>query len=253
MKKVVLSLIGILLVIGCGENEGWVRIWLIDSPPPQDVEAIYLRIFGVGVRNLGGDAITVDANINEYDIVMGTLGGMGIVIAVDKIKPGNYTSILIALTEIHLVRRNGELDTLILSEGSPLKYEIPQDFTIYKDKITQIFIDFDASKSINWETQPYTLTPIFRAFEGSTLGAIRGKVTDSTGAPIKFAVCKAVNSTDTFTTLSTPDSGKYYLIAKKGTYNITSYLEGYTSDTSYSVEIGDSTLKGYNFVLRKEY
>jgi hypothetical protein len=257
LKKIVSMAIILFFVLGCGEDKGKLRISLVDAPPPQDVQHIYLTIIAVGIRNAEGDATTLQDDPYTVDIVELT-GGLSAPLTHNyqngssfvDIEPGDYTSVLLALAQINSVVRDSIQDSLLIP-GNTITFELEEDFTVLPNQYLTIIIDFDASKSINWESSPYELTPHFKIFERSIAGFVKGIVKDVSEDTIKFALCMAANSLDTFTTL-TNDTGAYLLIVPVDTYNISASAEGYTTaDTIYQGVnvIGDSVLSGYNFTL----
>jgi hypothetical protein len=262
IKKSVFFIFVLLFIVGCGEEDGQLRIWLTDTPPPQDVENIYLTILAVGIVNAEDEAGTIQGEINTFDIVK--LAG-GYVASLTHnystggsfidVEPGEYKSVLLALAQINSVVKGGSVaDSLLIPDQYyPFSYELEQDFTILPGEYVTIVIDFDASKSINWETQPYQLVPHFRIFESSTAGFIQGTVKTLEGVsevPVKFAVLEAVSLNDTMTALS-DTAGNYLFFLPEGTYGLSVSAEGYNPDTTYEsvVVIRDSVLSDYDFML----
>ncbi|MBN1695801.1 DUF4382 domain-containing protein [candidate division WOR-3 bacterium] len=264
MKREILFFIFILLfLMGCGQEKGKIRIWLIDAPPPQVVEHIYLTVVGVGIRNSEGDAITLQLDPYTVDIV-GLMGGFAAPLTFNystgsyfvDVEPGDYTGVLLLLAEINSLVMEGDsvADSLLIPEGVPIEYELDEAFTVLPGEYRTIIVDFDASKSINWYSEPYELIPSFRIFQSSTAGFIRGivkTIEDTSEVAVKFATLHAVSSTDTMTTLS-DSTGKYSLFIPEGTYDVSVSAEGYTVfDTLYEgvVVNSDSVLDNYNFIL----
>jgi hypothetical protein len=262
IKKIVFSVFVLFFVVGCGEEKGKLKIWLTDSPPPQDVENIYLTILAVGIVNAGDEAGTIQGKINTFDIVRLT-GGHVISLTYNystggnfiDVEPGEYKSVLLALAQINsVVKEDSVSDSLLIpNEYYPFSYELEQDFTVLPGEYVTVVIDFDASKSINWETSPYELTPRFRIFESSTAGFIKGTVKtleDASEVSVKFAVLEAVNLNDTMTALS-DTAGNYLFFLPEGTYDLSVSSEGYIPDTTYEgiAVIRDSVLSGYDFML----
>ena len=147
-------------------------------------------------------------------------------------------------------------DTLLIPvpEDSTFQFELEEDFTILPGGNLTLVVDFDAGKSINWQTQPYELTPNFRIFQSSNAGFVMGAVRDTSGAFVKLAAVQAVSSTDTMVALSADldTTYSYCLVIPEGTYDISASADGYTiSDTVYEgvVVNSDSVLDGYNFTL----
>jgi len=268
MKKNALIVIILFLILGCGEDKGKIRIWLIDAPPPQDVEHIYLTTIAVGVRDAEGEPITLADYPYTVDIVRLT-GGRFTTISYSprygdfvEVEAGNYKSVLLLLADSNSVVRDNATDALLIpinpEDSMPkISYELKKEFTVFPGQSTTIVVDFDASKSINWESEPYELNPAFRIFEYSEAGFIQGKVItleDTLEVPVKFAVLRAANSTDTITTLS-DSTGSYSLFLTEDTYNISAYAEGFSVDTVYErITISsDSALMGYDFILTEQW
>jgi len=139
---------------------------------------------------------------------------------------------------------------------STFEYELDEEFTIFPGERHTIVIDFDASKSINWETSPYELTPHFRIFDASEAEFLRGSVKDASGSYVNFATVYAssLESFDTMSSLSMDldTTFSYCLMLPEGSYNISASAEGYTSsDPVYEnvVVNSDSVLEGYDFTL----
>lgn len=266
LKKIVSIVVILFLILGCGEDKGFIRICLVDAPPPQDVQHMYLIVMSVGIRNAEGDPTTLVNYPFSYDIAR-LIGGRYTSLTYSpkygeyvEIDPGDYTRILLLLSQINYVVRDGIYDTLLIPSGTPVVYELEEDFSVLPGQYISIVVDFDASKSINWESQPYELIPSFKTYPLSVAGSLRGTVKDTSGDTIKFALCMAANALDTFTTLSdstsaSPDTTNpytYQFTIPEGIYNISLSAEGYTTaDTIYTGVnvIRDSVLTGYDFTL----
>lgn len=263
IRKIWVFLVVLFFIVGCSEENGRLKIWLIDAPPPQDVRSIYLTIFGVGVRNAEGEVATLQNDIHQVD-VLELVGGYASPLTFDymtgsyyvDVEPGDYTSVLLVLAQINSIVMEGDsiADSLLIPEGMPIEFEIEENFTVLPGEHLTIVVDFDASKSINWETQPYELNPYFKAFQSSNAGFISGTVKtleDTLEVGVKFAVVNAVSFADSMTALS-DSAGNYSLFIPEGNYDISVSAEGYTvSDTIYEgiVLAADSILENYNFTL----
>lgn len=262
VKKILFFVFILFFLMGCGQEKGRIRVWLIDAPPPQDIEHIYLTILGVGIRNSEGEAITLQLDPYRVDVV-GLIGGFAAPLTFNysngsyfvDVEPGDYTSVLLLLAEINSLVMEGDsmTDSLLIPEGVPIEYELEENFSVLPGEYLTIVVDFDASKSINWESEPYGLIPSFRIFQRSNAGFIRGTVKtveDTSEVAVKFATLHAVSSTDSMTTLS-DTAGDYSLFIPEGTYDVSVSAEDYTaSDTIYrAVVIRDSLLDDYNFIL----
>lgn len=264
VKKIVFFVFVLFLLTGCGGEKSGLRIWLIDAPPPQNLEHLYLTILGVSVRNAESEVLILQNDIHRIDILQ-LIGGYAAPLTFNysnassfvDVPPGDYTSVILWLAQINSLVMEGDsiADSLLIpAEYSPFEFELEEDFTILPGEDLTVVIDFDAEKSINWQTQPYELTPHFRIFERSTAGFIRGAVRDTAGAFVKLAAVRAVSLTDTMAALSA-DIGatySYCLFLPEGTYDISASANGYTiSDTVYQGVVinRDSVLDGYDFTL----
>lgn len=264
MKKIVFFVFILFFLTGCGGEKSHLRIWLIDAPPPQNVEHIYLTILGVAVRNSEGEIITLQEDIHRIDILRLT-GGYAAPLTFNysnaspfvDVDPGDYTGVRLFIAQINSLVMEGDsiADSLLIpGEYYPFQFELEQDFTVLPGEYQTLVIDFDAGKSINWEVQPYELTPNFRIFQSSTAGFVRGAVRDTSGAFIKLAAVQAVSMADTMVVLSADldTTHSFCFMLPEGTYDISAFADGYTiSDTIYEgvVVNSDSVLDGYNFTL----
>ena len=218
----------------------------------------------MGIRNAEGYATTLVSYPYSYDIAS-LIRGRYISLTYSpkyreyvEIDAGDYTRILLLLSQINYVVRDNINDTLLIPDGTSVVYELEQDFTVLPGQYVTIIVDFDASKSINWESQPYEHIPSIKTFPLSVVGSLQGIVKDTLGDTIKFAVCTAANALDTFTTLADSTSSDtinpytYRFTIPEGIYNISVSAEGYTTaDTIYTGVniIRDSVLTGYDFTI----
>jgi hypothetical protein len=264
VKQIVFFVFVFSFLAGCGGEKGNLRIWLIDAPPPQNVEHIYLTILRVQVRNAEGEVITLQEDIHRIDALQLT-GGYAAPLTFNysnatsfvDVDPGDYTGVSLFVAQINSLVMEGDsiADSLLIPEEYyPFQFELDQDFTVLPGEYQTLVIDFDAGKSINWWTQPYELTPAFRIFESSTAGFLRGAVRDTSGAFVKLAAVQAVSLADTMTVLSADldTTYSYCLMLPEGTYDISASANGYSiSDTVYEgvVVSRNSVLDGYNFTL----
>ena len=265
MNKVILVITVLFFILGCGEDEGKIRILITDAPPAQNVKNIYITILGVAIRNMEGEIINLQDDFYTVDIVR-LAGGKSTSLTYNyetggsflNIKTGDYQSILLALAQTNSVTIDSITDSLLIpNEYIPFTFELEKDITIFSGEYTTLVVDFDASKSINWESDPYELNPSFKLFNYSEAGFIQGTVKtleDTLEVPLKFAALKATNSTDTMTTL-TDSTGIYYLFLPEGTYNISAHVENFIADTIYEgvTIISDSVQMEYDFILTERF
>lgn len=257
MKKAALLVIILLFILSCGKEQANIRVWIKDAPPPQDVQHIYLTVNELMVRNAEGEIIVLEDNPYTFDVIELTGGyftsltyNMKTGGSTIDIEPGDYTDVIIAFARNHYVERD-TTGYMIIPSDQPQTFELNHPFSLSANDDITLVIDFDASKSINWVSVPYELTPSLTIFESSIAGYIGGVVRDSLGTAIRLALCKAANSTDTLTTW-TNSNGRYVFMMPVGTYDISASAEGYTtSDITYDgiTVILDSVLDSHNFIL----
>jgi hypothetical protein len=264
VNKVLLIITVLFFIIGCGEDEGRIRVLLTDAPPAQNVKNIYITVLGVAIRNAEGDIVNLQDDYYTVDIVR-LAGGKSTSLTYNyetggnflNIKTGDYQSILLALAQINSVKIDSITDSLLIPvEYYPFTFELEKDITVSTNEYITLVVDLDASKSINWDSEPYELVPSFRILEYSEGGFVAGTVKtldDTVEVPVKFALLRAANGADTITTLS-DSTGSYYLFLPENTYNISAYAEGFRADIIYEeiTTISDSILTGYDFILEEQ-
>lgn len=254
MKKSILILIILIFVIGCdtSPDEGIIRIRAIDTPPPQDLEHIYLKINEVRVRNSEDEWRTLNDYLPYTYDMLRLVNGVSAILCYETLEAGHYTDVLIELADTNTIVIDGEEYSLIVSSSAKPVVELSQEFTLVKDEYVDLLVDFEVSKSIDWTSEPYQLRPTFRIFELSQSGSVSGTVKDTSDVGIPNVLCMATTPTDTLTTL-TESTGEYMLILLEGNYDISVSAEGYTtSDTVYTgVAVNaDSNLTGYDFICQ---
>lgn len=254
MKISILIFIILVFVNGCdsGPKEGIIRIRAIDTPPPQDIEHIYLKINDVRVRNSEGEWITLNDYLPyTYDMLI-LVNGVSAILCYEPLEAGDYTDVLIELADTNQIVIDGEQYPLIVSNSEKTGVELSQEFTLIENYYVDLLVDFEVSKSVDWTSEPYQLRPTFRIFETYQSGSVSGTVKDTSDVGIPNVLCMATTLTDTLTTL-TESTGEYMLILLDGNYNISVSAEGYTtSDTIYTgvVVSADSNLTGYDFICQ---
>ncbi len=257
MKKSALVAFILFFILSCGKEKASIMVWIKDAPPPQDVQHIYLTVYGLAVKSTEGDTTVLEDYPYTFDVI-GLTGGFYTSLTYNiktgesfiDIEPGDYTDIIIGFARNHYLVRD-TTGALIIPSDQPQIYELNHPFSLSANDNIILVIDLDASKSINWVSVPYEFTPSLTIFESTAAGYIGGTVRDSSGTAIRLALCEAANSTDTLTTW-TNSNGRYVFMLPVGTYDISASAEGYTiSDTTYEgiTVILNSVLDSHNFIL----
>ncbi len=254
MKKLFLFSVILILSTSCEDDgtsgTGGIRIEVFDNPPPVEVEHIYLTITEVSVHKSGGAWITLSEPNVTYDFLE-LINGTTSVLVDETLEPGDYTQLRLVVSDSNEVVIDGETHHLRIPSGEQTGVKINLNFSIEEDELIEIYVDFDASKSITWTPGNYLLHPTFKAFKQVISGTISGTVQDTTGVGIPNALIEASGSYDIVATVS-DSTGTYKLILVEDTYDIEVSAGGWTTaDTVYtSLDLqAESQLPGYNFIL----
>ena len=247
-------LIALILVAGCHrerEAHGRIRIEAFDTPPPYNVEHIYLTITEVSVHSPESGWRTLVDTAITYDF-MQLINGVTAVLCDTMLEPGHYTQMRLTVADTNEIVISGISYPLVVPSGVQTGVKLNLDFTVEPDELIEILVDFDLSTSITWTPGNYLLRPAFRAFKKLLSGTVSGTVRDTAGMGIPNALVEAITANTTTSTL-TDSVGAYKLILLEGTYDIRASAEDYTTaDTTYTeveVHAGDN-LTGYDFVLQ---
>jgi len=261
MKALIPVFAVVLIFVACSDSStdsnetalGTIRVEAFDSPPPGELDALNLTITEVSVHDTGSGWITLVEPDSTYDFLQ-LINGVTAVLATADVPVGKYTQMRLVVADSNEVVIDGTPYPLKVPSGTQSGIKLNLGFTVEEDQLVEIFVDFDASKSINWNSQPYHLHPTFKAFMKVVSVTVSGVVKDELGDGIENALVEAVSSENSAATL-TDASGAYKLILTEGIYDISASADGYTSaDKTYvDVEIDPeqaTALTGYDFVLQ---
>ena len=230
-----------LLMFGCTDGptapEGYGSIMVVafDAPPPPNVQNIFLRIEEVSVHKSGAGWVTLAEPDTTYDF-LDLINGTTAVIADTALEAGDYTQLRLILADSNTIVVDGVTHPLVVPSGEETGVKLNLNFTVLQDELIEIYVDFDAGKSVRHNANGYTLQPTFKTFKSVLSGTVAGAVRDTLGVGILHAAVEAVNAAtnDTTTTL-TDSTGAYQLVLLEGTYDITASAQGYAiSDTAYA-------------------
>ncbi|MGC9363666.1 MAG: DUF4382 domain-containing protein [Fidelibacterota bacterium] len=249
MKKVLILLIMItgIVFLSCESDSdgeagtGEIVIKAFDAPFQGDVEHIYLHITEVSVHKAvaGSTSDTsaqwivlseADTTIDFLELVNGTMATL----IHSHLDVGQYSQMRLLLGEGSAIVVDGVSHTLRVPSGSESGVKLNLGFFINEDEIIDIYLDFDAERSINKHPtqERYSLQPTFRVFKSVLSGTVSGTVTDSVGNGLQDVSVYAVSDGDSVTTLTNAD-GNYKLILLAGTYVVSAAGYELTADTVY--------------------
>ena len=254
MKKLTILLTIIAFIGGCETDEGSgfgkIKLEVFDSPPPAGVEHIYLTITEVSIHKSGGDWMTLAEPNTTYDFLE-LINGATKVLVDDVLETGDYSQLRLVVSDSNEVVIDGETYALKIPSGEQTGVKLNLHFTVEEDELIEIYVDFDASKSITWTPGKYILHPTFKAFKKVISGTVAGTVTDTSGAGVPNALVEASASNETTATV-TDSTGAYKLVLVEGNYDISASADGYSaSDITYeglSVQ-SEANLTDRDFVL----
>ncbi|MCF7807452.1 MAG: DUF4382 domain-containing protein [Candidatus Marinimicrobia bacterium] len=264
-KIIVFILAGIILTFMTCESTtddigatGTLSIKTFDAPFQGDVEHIYLNIIQVSVHKSNADTSDttsgwiilseIDTTVDFLELVNGQVAQL----IEENLEIGQYSQLRLLLGDSSSIVINGIQHELGVPSGSQSGVKLNLGFTIETDQIAEIYLDFDAARSIHKHPylERYSMKPVFKVFRSVLSATLAGTISDTLGAGLDDIVVHAVMAGDTTSTLSS-DTGQYKFILLEGTYNVSAEGFELTADTSYQdvlVTAGNS-LADYNFIL----
>jgi hypothetical protein len=178
MKKSIFLIAGLTLMLfsSCNKEETTTSFVVRLTDSPGDYEKVNIDIQAVEVHSDNGGWMTLDTNVDVYDLLTLT-NGVETVIANDDLPAGKLSQLRLILGDNNSVVVDGETFPLTTPSASEsgLKLQIHADLT---EGITySVLLDFDAAKSIiATGSGKYILKPVIRTITEAQDGAIQGSV-----------------------------------------------------------------------------
>ena len=267
MKRIILFpvFMAILLLMGCESSDegdlgsGTVMIQAFDAPFQGDVEHIFLHILEVSVHKAVADSGSdttaswivlsdADTTIDFLELVNGQVATL----LEEELEAGHYSQLRLLLGDSSAIVVDGVSHELKVPSGSQSGVKLRLGFSVDPDEIVEIYLDFDASRSINKHPNQdrYSMRPTFKVFRSVVSGTIAGTVLDTSGAGLDDVVVNAIAGEDTTTTLTDADGG-YQFILLAGDYELSADAFELTADTIYTAVnlTSGSNLTGYDFTM----
>ncbi|MCD6205515.1 MAG: DUF4382 domain-containing protein [Candidatus Marinimicrobia bacterium] len=241
-------------------NPGEIVIRTFDAPFGGDVEHIYLNIEQVSVHKAVADSgadttaqwivlSDVDTTIDFLELVNGEMATL----IQTNLEAGQYSQLRLLLGASSQIVIDGTSYSLRVPSGSQSGVKLNLGFSINSDELIEIYLDFDAERSINKHPNQnrYTLQPTFRVFKSVLSGTIAGTVSDTLGNGVQDVSIYAVANDDSVTTL-TDENGQYKLILLAGTYDLSAAGFNLQADTTFAgVELSaEDELIGFDFQMK---
>lgn len=238
---------------------GGIVIQAFDAPFEGNVEHIYLNVIEVSVHKSGSESDSdtsapwiilsdADTTIDFLELVNGQMATL----IQTELEVGEYSQLRILLGDSSKIVVDSIAYELKVPSGSQTGIKLNLNFSIEPDEIIEIYLDFDAARSISKHpTQDrYAMRPTFRVFKSVLSGTISGTIIDTSGIGIEDVFVYSVAGSDSLATLSS-ESGEYKFILISGTYTISAAGYNLTADTTFQaivLNIGDE-LVGYDFIM----
>ena len=267
MLKNILTILVISLLIFAGcDNEtdeelgsGTIVIQAFDAPFSGNVEHIYLNVIEVSVhKSVSGSENDTTAEwltLSDVDTIIDFLelvNGQMATLIQTELDEGQYSQLRLLLGDSSNIVVDGTAYELKVPSGSQSGVKLNLGFSIEPEEIIEIYLDFDAERSINKHPQQdrYSLQPTFRVFKSTLSGTIAGTVNDTVGVGLEDISVYAVTGNDTISTL-TGETGEYKLILLGNTYDISSAGYDVSADTTYQAVVlnANDHLLGFDFIM----
>lgn len=196
-----------------GEQNGSIRIYLVDSPASMD--SVIICVTQVEVHKSGSDSTSGWFVINDstrYFDLLQLANGASAVLGDTSLSPGQYTQIRLIVGAGSYVIDGGVKHDLIIPSGSQTGIKLNHQFTIESGKLYELLLDFNVDKSIVITGNgTYKLKPTIRVMPMVISGSISGQVLPLEALPTIWTVY----GTDTITTY-TNLQGFFKLMALPG-------------------------------------
>jgi hypothetical protein len=215
-----------------GTGDGTMSVTLVDATGPY--AAINLEVQEVDIHGTSG-WITLSKPMKIVDLLSLTGGMVETLASGVSLPAGTYTQLRLVLGPNNtVVPTGGTAQPLTVPSGQQSGVKLNATFTVAAGTTKDVFIDFDASRSIfvhrTGASAKYILRPVIFAVDKLLTGSVSGKLTDSateaglpgvtvtaetvdaSGAPA--VVRSATTAADgTYTIDLLPIGGTYYVVA----------------------------------------
>lgn len=216
---------------GCDEDDdgptdsagsGEIRVYMTDAPALYD--SVIVDVQQVSVHIADGDDdddesgwFVIDDTPQRFDLLELSNGNEA-VLAEDELEAGHYSQIRLLLGDGNYLVEDGVQHDLTVPSSQQSGLKLIHGFTIEKDQLYEIMLDFDAARSIHQTGNgQYTLRPTIRVVARSVSGAITGIIVPNTEPTYLFTV----TGDDTVGTFADLETGRFVLTALAGgTYSV---------------------------------
>lgn len=175
----------VLCVVGCSKDDttnpttgqGEIKMLLVDNPATYD--AVNVVVTRIEAHTAGSDTSvgwsTIRTDSVTFDLLKLTNGASAI-LGSSKLAIGKYTQLRLILGNGSNVLISGVQYPLEIPSGMKSGLKLTHNFDIEESKLYELFLDFDAERSINKQGSIYKLNPTIRIEAVVTSGTISGTV-----------------------------------------------------------------------------
>ncbi len=190
-RKALASATAMLLVAtacGSGGGNGTMNVHLVDAPSPYD--AINLHVVSVEIYSAGTGWVTLGTPDRTIDLLKLHDGVEEVLAKGASLPAGSYGQMRLVLgSGNEVVLSDGTTQPLKVPSGMQSGVKLPVQFDVAEGTTKDVFIDFDAHRSIflhqAGHSGQYILRPVVRALDKVVTGSVSGTLTDEAGgAPL---------------------------------------------------------------------
>jgi hypothetical protein len=233
----------LLLCAGCSEEstqpatQGELKMYIIDSPAAY--EQVNIVVKSVEVYKSGADTTSGWSTLRSDSATFNLLNlrnGVSDILGTTKLDPAHYTQIRLVIGLGSNVVVNGVTYPLEVPSGAQSGLKLTKAFTIEAGKLYEMYLDFDAERSVKKSGNKYKLDPTIRIEARVTSGTIAGTVLPLDAKGYVWTLAGA----DTVSTYCNTSTGFFKLMALPGgvTYSLRiQKTAGTYRDTTLSVSL----------------
>ena len=169
---------------GSGNGTGQLKFSVADAPI-DGATAVVVKFTGVEVKPKDGDAVQFDlAAPRSVDLLATANGTAAILLDGVTLDAGEYEFVRLkvvndrATTDSYIDLLDGSRAPLFVPSGSQSGLKLNSGFTVPEGSVRALIVDFDLRRSIvkPQGQEAYTLKPVLRLVDESTIGLIRGTI-----------------------------------------------------------------------------